>query len=326
MAIDYDKSSEDWFNRAENDDAINEQAFNKFLFWEAATHDTIDFKKVYVDVAGDLNAGLALSEIVYWYLPSKKKQSRLRVKKEGKHWVACQRHEWWERTRMSPKQIDRALAILEKRGLIEKKRFRFNGEVTVHVRLIHNTFMAQLNEILVSPPENPFLPKGKTDFDQRVKSELPKGEIPLTESTTETTASSISTDVDSTVINLGDTETQPPKAKRARKPEPIFDTLAELHWNIHGTADVDKTTAIRINKIKKWLKENSPGATAETLRAFVTWFCEETEGKASPPRDVAKFAERFVEFREYRQRQTQTPAPTPIVKVIDLYAELEGAS
>jgi len=45
--------------------------FNEFLSWELTTRDTIDFKKIYVDIAGDLIAGLLLSQIIYWHLPSK---------------------------------------------------------------------------------------------------------------------------------------------------------------------------------------------------------------------------------------------------------------
>lgn len=115
-----------------------------------------------------------------------------------------------------------------------------------------------------------------------------------------------------------------PESKR--KPDAIFDTLAELHWNIHDTSQVDKTTAIRINKIKSWLKDNSPGATAETLRSFATWFADETNG-LSLPRDVAKFAERFVEFREYcaKRKNGNGHAPvTPMVKMSDL--SVGGAS
>lgn len=192
MSLEWDKSPDDWFNHDDNLDAISEDSFNQFLRWEKATRDTIDFKKIYVDMAGDLNAGLALSEIVYWYLPNKENKTRLRVKREGRRWIACQRHNWWDRTRMSPKQIDRALGILVERGLIEKKRFRFKGEVTVHVSLIHGVFQRRWNELLASPLENPFLPKGKTGITEKAKPELPKGEIPLTESTTESTTESLS--------------------------------------------------------------------------------------------------------------------------------------
>ena len=83
--------------------------FNDFLTWEKASKDTIDFKKVYVDVSGDLIAGLLLSQIIYWHLPSKDGKSKLRVHKKDKTWLAKQRSDWWDEIRITPKQYDRAI-------------------------------------------------------------------------------------------------------------------------------------------------------------------------------------------------------------------------
>ena len=133
--------------------------FKEFLSWEAVTDDTIDFKKTYVDVAGDLNAGLLLSEIVYWYLPSRESgRSKLRVEQEGQMWIACRRYEWWKRTRLTPKQADAAIKRLEKAGLVVKKVFKFKGEPTVHVRLNEAPFLKKLEYINENPPANPHLP------------------------------------------------------------------------------------------------------------------------------------------------------------------------
>ena len=42
--------------------------FDDFLKWEQSSRDTVDFKTVYVDMVGDLLAGLMLSQIVFWHL------------------------------------------------------------------------------------------------------------------------------------------------------------------------------------------------------------------------------------------------------------------
>jgi hypothetical protein len=44
----------------------------EFLLWEKASKDTIDVKRVYIDIAGDVVGGIILSQIIYWHLPSKK--------------------------------------------------------------------------------------------------------------------------------------------------------------------------------------------------------------------------------------------------------------
>lgn len=164
--------------------------FPDFLAWEAASRDTIDFKKVYVDMTGDLAAGLMLSEILYWYLPAKDgTPNKLAVKHADKEWIAVHRYDWWDRTRLSPKEADRALTILVKLGVVEKSLFKFDGDPTVHIRLLHETFLRCLNVAIMAPLENPFLPKVKNEIPQRSKTLLTKGEIPVTETTTETTTS-----------------------------------------------------------------------------------------------------------------------------------------
>jgi len=168
--------------------------FDRFLQWETTTRDTIDFKKAYVDMAADLIAGLLLSQIIYWHLPDKEGQPKLRVYKSGYWWIAKQRDDWWNEIRITPKQFDRACKILIDKGLIVKNNFRFNGLKTMHVRIVKEQFMGLWQAVLDNPPDNPYkqrrkpvftfgenrnVPQGKTGIDQR--------EIPLTEITTETT-------------------------------------------------------------------------------------------------------------------------------------------
>jgi hypothetical protein len=45
--------------------------WKKFILWEAASRDTIDVKRCYIDVVKDLIAGILLSQIIYRFLPEK---------------------------------------------------------------------------------------------------------------------------------------------------------------------------------------------------------------------------------------------------------------
>lgn len=171
------------------------KTFADFLAWERASRDTIDFKKVYVDIAGDLNSGLMLSEIVYWYLPSKgSEENKLRITRDGYEWLAIRRIEWWDRTRLSPDQADRALGILEKAGIIVKARYKFGGEIATHIRLDEAVFMGKLQYAIDNPAVNPYVPTemelGKSPNSNLAKVEIAiaeKPEILLTETTTKTT-------------------------------------------------------------------------------------------------------------------------------------------
>jgi hypothetical protein len=107
-----------------------------FLSWERTTRDTIDFKKIYVDMAGgDLVAGLLLSQIVYWHLPGEH-GSKLRVRHGGHKWIAKADDDWYDEIRITGRQARRAAKILVKLGLVVKEVHRFNGTPTCHYRLV----------------------------------------------------------------------------------------------------------------------------------------------------------------------------------------------
>lgn len=128
---------------------------DQFLQWEKSAR-SIDFKPEYVDVAGgDLNAGVLLSQIVYWHLPSKKSATRLRIEKQGRLWIGKTRREWWMECRLTESKFDRAARILAQAGLIEVRRFRYKGSPTLHISLNTETFLARLQQI-ISTPELPF--------------------------------------------------------------------------------------------------------------------------------------------------------------------------
>jgi hypothetical protein len=73
-----------------------------FYKWERTTRDTLDFKKAYVDIAGNFVAGLCLAVIVYWYLPTKiRARTKLRVKHDEQLWLAKSHKDWRDECRLS---------------------------------------------------------------------------------------------------------------------------------------------------------------------------------------------------------------------------------
>lgn len=128
-----------------------------FLQWEAASRDSIDVKRIYIDMAGDLVAGVLLSQIVFYYLPRKDGKSRLRVRKGGEKWLAIKRDDWWNQIRLNAKQFDRALKVLLDLGIVAKKTFKFKGVPILHVRLLEDAFLTLLAAALEQrnrPPED----------------------------------------------------------------------------------------------------------------------------------------------------------------------------
>jgi len=142
-----------------------------FLQWEAASRDSINVKRVYIDVAGgDLVAGVLLSQIVYWHLPGRDKKPRIRVYKEGKHWLAKRREDWWEECRITPKRFDRACKLLESLGIIETKVFKFDGSPTKHIHLKLDVLVPKIEEWMKGRGEFSSSQKGKNDLDQTGRS------------------------------------------------------------------------------------------------------------------------------------------------------------
>jgi|GEM_PF-2739580 len=178
-----------------------------FLRWEKRSQDTIDVKRCYVDIAGDLVTGVLLSQIIYWYLPGTRGASKLKVEHEGYWWIAKKREDWWDEARVSPKQFDRSIGVLEDKGFVETKLLRFYGSNIKHVRLKWKELFQALDalpdidipqkSIPILPPEvehecteeKAYSPKVNDQFTQRSMTNLPKGEITsiYTETTPEIT-------------------------------------------------------------------------------------------------------------------------------------------
>ena len=197
------------------------KGFDEFLRWEDADRDVIKVKRLYIDIADDLVAGILLSQIVYWHLPSQRNgQSKLRVQKDDKLWLAKGRGEWWDECRITPKQFDRAINLLVEKGIVEKKAFKFDGSPTIHVRLIPDVLMHYIEQQMDEQGEIEVAERGKTELAGDTNRNLPKGEIgncpkgnnqldqrgiSLTETTTEITTETTKRDILSPYDEILDT-------------------------------------------------------------------------------------------------------------------------
>lgn len=114
-----------------------DRGWQEFFIQEEVSVDSIDVKRIYLKMAGDIVAGVILSQIVFWYLPDKEWRSKLRVYRDGYLWIAKSRSAWEEEEGIpiSPRQVDRALTILKKAGLVKTVIHRFSGVPTIHIRL-----------------------------------------------------------------------------------------------------------------------------------------------------------------------------------------------
>jgi hypothetical protein len=129
-------------------------ALRKFAVLLQAFDDRISVQKAYVDITEDHLAALVLDEIIFFTLPRDGGQSGLRVWKEGHLWLASTREQWWERKRLTPRQVDGAIAKLLKKNLVFKEIYRFNGHGTIHLRLNIAEFFRQYSQVIKSDEED----------------------------------------------------------------------------------------------------------------------------------------------------------------------------
>lgn len=107
----------------------------RVIAWERLTRDSIDVKRIYIDIAEDLVSGIVLSQIVYWHLPNDADEEKLKIRKDGHLWLVKKQTDWLKECRTSKKQASRALKHLEELGLITLAIYKFDGSPTTHIRL-----------------------------------------------------------------------------------------------------------------------------------------------------------------------------------------------
>jgi hypothetical protein len=263
--------------------------YDQFLLWERATQDTLDLKKIYIDMADDLVAGIVLSQIVYWHLPSRNGNSKLRVQKDGYMWIAKGSNDWYPECRITKWQAPRALKLLEDKQLIITKLYKFNGAATTHIRINTPIFMSTWAQLVYQT--DPDLVEPTASIEAFPQSRMSENTNPLTENTTENTYSKniglIQDPAGDTVI--GTLEVSDGKGKITIKPItkadiPVRTTdqsedpqTRSLHRTVYGVLKAvtgldDKLASVRgrLNRATKELVDAGYGF--QDVRAFLNWW------------------------------------------------------
>jgi hypothetical protein len=101
------------------------------------------------------------------------------------------------------------------------------------------------------------------------------------------------------------------KPKKQRPPDLIFNTIAEIAFNIRDVKKIGATGG-RIGKVKKALIASYPSIKPEDLRKFKFWYTNQFP-RTPLPRDDKKFLEHYTSFNEsFKPADTETPAPRPL--------------
>lgn len=122
------------------------------------------------------------------------------------------------------------------------------------------------------------------------------------------------TEVDSAIYGT------PEKPKPERKRDELFDAVALHVWGIHDAEELNGQGG-RIAAISNWLKGKSPSsmarkhgvnqlkesATPDEVLRFRQWYVKKNAG-VNLPKDIGKFAEHFLVYRQTNTRQVTAAA------------------
>jgi hypothetical protein len=224
-------------------------SFDHFLLWEQASRDAIMVKRVYIDMAGDVIAGLMLSQIIYWHLPNDQGQSRLRVYKDDCYWLAKGYGDWWDECRLTVDQARRALKILQDKGLVVTVLKHFNGVPTVHIRIDQEKFLEALSLFGLKP-------ESIRDISRMGMGNNPNGSGLQPESYKQTLQQKLSTDSTATAE---DPPEKPKRRNEAKRPavavldfedlEPLIGETLALSEQLHK-AGLNQSDAERLARNK----------------------------------------------------------------------------
>jgi hypothetical protein len=180
----------------------------------------------YIDMADDLNAGLLLSQIMYWNSVGNDGSVRAKLVKDGRVWIAKKKAEWYNEVRLSEKQVRRAETILKKKGLVDIQLWKFGGDPMNHYSLNWSKFFELEQQVLLgqvesdqraetsgtnaSEGENKSYPQVEnSESAQRSETELTKGQIqPLPKVSNDIDQKGVSSNIYNTSYNTTDSTEQ----------------------------------------------------------------------------------------------------------------------
>jgi hypothetical protein len=137
-------------------------AFENIADWRnlGSQSEILTVNTMYLRVAGGCVEGFILSELDYWYMPSRKdgKQRRGGIERDGFWWVVRTRQEWMDKLCLTKSEFDTGVKNLRAQGLVVTTSHFFGakGETRKQLWMRPNdpVLLARLNEVLESKSQN----------------------------------------------------------------------------------------------------------------------------------------------------------------------------
>ncbi len=130
----------------------------------------IAFKRIYVDIMGDIPGALWLSQLAYWQ-PRTKRDDGYIYKKYT---------EWENETGLTQYQVNRCAKKAEKMGIVARKLALANGAPTLHYKINYSA-LSDLINLIIEKLDNQ--ETSQSDYEETSQSDYEETSLSLTETT-----------------------------------------------------------------------------------------------------------------------------------------------
>ena len=306
--------------------------FEELLLIRKSQRKGVFLEMALIDLCGgNILAGLMLSQILYWHEPNEHGQSKLRVCKNGKYWLAKKHTSWQEECRLTENQSRDALELLKKLGFIQTMVARFDGNPTTHIALVKDKFTAEYLSQCASLAQNQLCCSTEPNGPQHRT---------LTETTTEITITPLQSEVEvptSTVTSpstntptVQDKPTVRESPKVQRTVRTTLATIPELkpyyaayRQGLNGTPCTEPVTDSQVKSNAKALQEMlDAGYTLEAIASTTAKINKSWNGKGktytvSPATVVQRWDEYFTPAKTPSIPRAAPPLPSPAITEVD---------
>ena len=102
-------------------------------FWTRESQfQPILLRREYVEITAGLASAILLSQLVYWFKPSKGGKTKLTIIREGRYWLAKTKDDWHRECGLTPRGYRTAIAELTESGVVETRLWKFGGRPVTH--------------------------------------------------------------------------------------------------------------------------------------------------------------------------------------------------
>lgn len=140
-------------------------------------------KRIYVEIAGSLHAGVLLSRILWWYQPSEESPEfphKLRRNIKGVWWLVKKRTDWWKECCLTEYEYDGAIKRLQALKIVVAEiHLDWDGKTKTHLRVDFDVLRKMIDAHLSELENTQFPESDNVQFQNEEISNSGIGQLPI---------------------------------------------------------------------------------------------------------------------------------------------------